>query len=64
LNHPAADPQQWLLDSAITFLNHGSFGACPRPVLAAQAEWRAQLEQRPVDFLVREIEPRLDAVRA
>lgn len=64
LNLPAADPQQWLLDPAITFLNHGSFGACPRPVLAAQADWRAQLEQRPVDFLVREIEPRLDAVRA
>ena len=64
LNLPGADPQQWLLDPAITFLNHGSFGACPRPVLAAQADWRAQLEQRPVDFLVREIEPRLDAVRA
>lgn len=33
-------------------------------MLAAQTEWRAQLEQRPVDFLVRELEPRLDAVRA
>ena len=64
LAQPAADPRHWLLDPAITFLNHGSFGACPRPVLAAQTEWRAQLEQRPVDFLVRELEPRLDAVRA
>lgn len=56
--------RHWTLDPAVTFLNHGSFGACPRPVLAAQDAWRARLESEPVRFMVRELEPALDAVRA
>ncbi len=43
----------WALDPDVAFLNHGSFGAAPRPVLAAQSQWRARLEAQPVDFLVR-----------
>lgn len=54
----------WGLDPAVTFLNHGSFGACPIPVRAAQDEWRARLEAEPVRFVVRELEPALDAARA
>ena len=54
----------WPLDPAITFLNHGSFGACPRAVLDAQARWRAELEAEPVRFLHRELEGRLAAARA
>jgi isopenicillin-N epimerase len=54
---------QWTLDRDVVFLNHGSFGACPRPVLAKQAEWRARLERQPVLFLGREIEPLLDQAR-
>jgi isopenicillin-N epimerase len=54
----------WLLDPAITFLNHGSFGATPRPVLARQDEMRRRLEEEPVRFMVRELEPLLDAARA
>lgn len=51
------------LDPSITFLNHGSFGACPRVVQQRQAELRAQLEAEPVRFMVRELEPLLDAAR-
>lgn len=60
---PAALRSLWTLDSEIRFLNHGSFGACPRVVLEAQAEHRARLEREPVTFFVRELEQRLDAVR-
>jgi isopenicillin-N epimerase len=55
--------QHWTLDPAITFLNHGSFGAAPRVVLDKQSEIRAQLEREPVRFFVRELEPLLDAAR-
>ena len=63
LNQPAAGPQEWLLDPGIIFLNHGAFGACPRRVLEFQGEWRARLEHRPLQFLVRELEKELDAAR-
>jgi isopenicillin-N epimerase len=63
LNRPAADPQHWLLDPEIIFLNHGAFGACPRRVLEFQGEWRARLERQPLQFLVRELETHLDAAR-
>ncbi len=53
----------WTLDPAVTFLNHGSFGACPRVVLERQSELRAQLEREPVRFFVREMEPLLDEAR-
>ena len=32
----------WVLDEDVVFLNHGSFGACPRPVLDAQHAFRAR----------------------
>ncbi len=54
----------WALDPAVVFLNHGSFGACPRTVLAAQADLRAEMEANPVAFLGRALEARLDAARA
>ena len=55
--------QHWTLDPAITFLNHGSFGATPRVVLEQQNAYRAQMEREPVRFFVRELEPLLDAAR-
>ncbi len=55
--------QHWLLDRDITFLNHGSFGACPIPVLEAQTSFREQLEREPLRFLMREFEPLLDHAR-
>jgi isopenicillin-N epimerase len=44
----------WTLDPGVTYLNHGSFGACPRPVLAAQQALRDQLEREPARFFNRE----------
>jgi isopenicillin-N epimerase len=56
--------QNWLLDPDVTFLNHGSFGATPIEVLAKQDEYRTRLEREPVRFMIRELEPILDAARA
>jgi len=46
----------WTLDENITFLNHGSFGATPAPVLEKQAEIRAIMEKEPVKFFMRDYE--------
>ncbi|MCV3214605.1 aminotransferase class V-fold PLP-dependent enzyme [Plectonema radiosum NIES-515] len=53
----------WLLDSSVTFLNHGSFGACPKAVLSGQQRLREQLEQEPLRFFGREWEKLLDEAR-
>jgi len=61
---PSEFARHWTLDPSITFLNHGSFGASPRPVLDAQTAWRERLELEPVAFFVRELEPAMDHARA
>jgi isopenicillin-N epimerase len=56
--------RHWALDPAASFLNHGSFGACPAAVLAEQSRLRAQMESDPVRFLARELWDRLDEALA
>ncbi|OLP18034.1 penicillin epimerase [Leptolyngbya sp. 'hensonii'] len=53
----------WSLDPTVTFLNHGSFGACPIPVLQVQQELRDRLERQPLHFFGREWEGLLDQAR-
>ena len=55
---------RWALDPAVTFLNHGSFGACPTDVLAAAQRWRERIEREPVRFFLCELEGLLDEARA
>lgn len=47
--------RQFLLREDVVFLNHGSFGACPRPVFAKYQEWQLELERQPVEFLGRNL---------
>jgi isopenicillin-N epimerase len=47
----------------VAFLNHGSFGACPKPILKLQADLRRQMEAEPVQFLWRRYEERLEPAR-
>jgi len=53
----------WTLDPTVTHLNHGSFGACPRPVLVEQARWQAEMEHNPVLFFMRTLQPALERSR-
>src|SRR5579884_486078 len=45
--------EQFLLRPGITFLNHGSYGACPRPVFERYQAWQRELEEQPVEFMGR-----------
>jgi isopenicillin-N epimerase len=53
----------WSLEPDVVFLTHGTFGACPTPVLEAQAAWRERMEAEPVRFMVDELGPAMDAAR-
>ncbi len=61
---PSPFRDMWMLEDNLDFLNHGAFGASPIAVLEQQAVWRDRLESQPLSFLVRELEPLLDASRA
>jgi isopenicillin-N epimerase len=55
----------FLLDPSVVYLNHGSFGACPRPVFDAYQRLQRELELQPVEFLALErgFPARFDAAR-
>ena len=46
---------QFLIDPGVAFLNHGSFGATPRPVFKTYQQWQLRLERQPVQFLITEL---------
>ena len=56
---------QFLLDKKITFLNHGSFGACPKDIFNEYQLWQKKLENQPVKFLdqFRDFGPNMTNVR-
>lgn len=41
------------LDDSITFLNHGSFGACPKPIFEEYQRLQKELELDPVNFITK-----------
>ena len=62
---PPAPPaaQHWRLDPQLVYVNHGSFGACPIEVLAAQDQWRARMEADAVSFFTQHLFGMLDRSR-
>ena len=53
----------WHLDTAVSHLNHASFGAAPAPALKAQWRWRRRLESNPTRFMLEHYQPALDWAR-
>ena len=45
--------EDFLIRDDVIFFNHGSFGACPKPVFERYQAWQLELERQPVDFLLR-----------
>jgi isopenicillin-N epimerase len=45
--------EQFLLDPDVVYLNHGSYGACPRPVFERYQAWQVELEREPVLYMTR-----------
>ena len=56
--------REFLLDPDVAFLNHGSFGACPRPVFERYQHWQRELERQPVEFITGRQRGLLDQARA
>lgn len=53
----------FLVRPNLVFLNHGSFGACPKPVFADYQRWQRELERQPVEFLGRRFPALMRAAR-
>jgi isopenicillin-N epimerase len=63
-NMPASLKSEFLLDPNVVFLNHGSFGACPKRVFDDYQRWQLELERQPVEFLGRRVTTLLAEARA
>ena len=61
MTDPAPPDPHWPIRSDTIYLNHGSFGPTPAPVLGARERWSRELASQPMDFFVRRLEDELDA---
>lgn len=61
---PSDLARHWRLDPETVYLNHGSYGACPIPVLNAQTRYRDQMEADGIRWFVKDMYPYLDRARA
>lgn len=64
LPSPSALANAFLLDPEIVYLNHGSFGACPRRVLDAQLAHRERIERDAMRFYIYDLWSDIDRSRA
>ncbi|MBX3322098.1 MAG: aminotransferase class V-fold PLP-dependent enzyme [Phycisphaeraceae bacterium] len=55
--------RHWMLGPDVVFLNNGSFGACPRAVMAARAAVLERSEREPIEFLVNDYWAMMDRSR-
>ena len=62
-NSPIALKSKFLLDPEITFLNHGSYGACPKPVFKVYQQYQKDLETHPVKFMQEDVYSLLEQSR-
>ncbi len=62
--HAPLPKDLFLLDPDVVFLNHGSFGATPRPVFEKYQQWQRELELQPVEFLGVRLTDLMHAARA
>jgi isopenicillin-N epimerase len=61
---PYGPESPWRLDPGVIQLNHGAYGACPVPVLEAQAALRERMESNPTKFFARDVDELLAGTRA
>jgi isopenicillin-N epimerase len=54
----------FLLRSDVVYLNHGAFGACPRPVFETYQRWQRDLEAEPTEFLGRRFRDLMASARS
>ena len=47
--------EKFLFEKGITYLNHGSFGACPKTIFEDYQNWQLKLEKQPVQFFTEEV---------
>ena len=63
MNEPNQLKKLFQINSKITFLNHGSYGACPKPVFDNYQQWQNKIENNPVQFMTKDVYKNLEISR-